>query len=472
MQGSGGHTTRKGHSLTDEMAITYATTFSGIGGWELGLNACGWSLQWQCEREPFCRVLLNERFGVPIYDDIRTICESNPPPVDVLIGSPPCQPFSVAGKKNGTADDRHLYPSFIRLVGQIKPRWVLMEQVPAILSIERGRAFGGYIAGLAAFGYSVVWHCVPACAVGANHQRDRIWIIAHAEGGGIRRGSAQGEAGQSPCLCEAIPNADGRRCQQRDEKKWTVSEPDARGSASDASSARLEGQRKVASGTGPQFCDIGNPCWWATEPDVGRSIDGFSAWLDGYYLIMESHESILAYAKSQGGGTIETLQALRDYTSSENVQRETGGHVCISAEDVLFSYLCQLEKRAADEAWLQLARAKVSERAVRKLRLAEKPSCAPLGSRHNRQYKREHPNSLQALSRLLAYDAEKAWSAYSRQNAAHLLNPFSPQWEDGLRRVANGIPFRVDRLKGLGNAVVPQIPYIIGQAINQIESQP
>jgi hypothetical protein len=79
--------------------VTYATTFSGIGGWELGLNACGWDLKWQCEREPFCQALLRERFGVPIYDDIRTICEHNPTPVDALIGSPPCQPFSVAGRK-------------------------------------------------------------------------------------------------------------------------------------------------------------------------------------------------------------------------------------------------------------------------------------------------------------------------------------------------------------------------------------
>lgn len=161
--------------------MTYATTFSGIGGWEIGLNACGWELKWQCECDPFCRTLLNERFGVPIYDDIRTVCGQNPPPVDALIGSPPCQPFSVAGKKRGASDERHLYPAFLGLVRHIKPRWVLMEQVPAILTIDRGRVFGSYLAGLAALGFDIVWHCIPACAVGAPHRRDRVWIMAHAQ---------------------------------------------------------------------------------------------------------------------------------------------------------------------------------------------------------------------------------------------------------------------------------------------------
>lgn len=159
--------------------MTYATTFSGIGGWELGLNACGWVLQWQCECEPFCQALLRERFGVLIYGDIRTLAEANPPKVDALIGSPPCQPFSVAGSRRSTADERHLYPSFIRCVGLLKPRWVLMEQVAGILSDNGGDTFGRYAGGLAALGYDLVWHCIPVCAVGANHERDRVWIIAH-----------------------------------------------------------------------------------------------------------------------------------------------------------------------------------------------------------------------------------------------------------------------------------------------------
>jgi len=161
--------------------ITYATTFSGIGGWEIGLNACGWKLQWQCEINPFCQRVLKARFGVPVYDDINTIIGHNPKPVVALIGSPPCQPFSIAGERCGVADERHLYPAFIKLVGYLRPSWVLMEQVAAILSLDGGRAFGGYLSGLAALGYHLLWHCISASAVGAPHRRDRVWIVAYTD---------------------------------------------------------------------------------------------------------------------------------------------------------------------------------------------------------------------------------------------------------------------------------------------------
>jgi DNA (cytosine-5)-methyltransferase 1 len=162
--------------------MTYATTFSGIGGWELGLNACGWELKWQCEANPFCREYLSRTYGVPVYPDIRTICGERPAPVDALIGSPPCQPFSVAGRQSGVCDERHLYPAFVELVAQIKPRWVLMEQVPNIIAIGDGAAWGEYLSGIARLGYDIVTHPIPACAVGANHRRVRLWIVAHATG--------------------------------------------------------------------------------------------------------------------------------------------------------------------------------------------------------------------------------------------------------------------------------------------------
>jgi DNA (cytosine-5)-methyltransferase 1 len=186
--------------------MTYATTFSGIGGWELGLNACGWDLKWQCEREPFCQALLKERFGVPICPDVYAIVpwirrvRPDLAQVDALIGSPPCQPFSVAGKQRGVSDERHLYGAFRRAVGVLRPRYVLMEQVPAVLSLDGGRAFGQYIGGLVALGYSVNWHCIPACAVGAPHPRNRLWIIAYSarlDDGRIESALRQGVSGIS-----------------------------------------------------------------------------------------------------------------------------------------------------------------------------------------------------------------------------------------------------------------------------------
>lgn len=241
--------------------MTYATTFSGIGGWELGLNACGWTLKWQCERDLFCRALLKERFGAPIYEDIRTIREENPMPVDAIVGSPPCQPFSLAGKKRGVADQRHLFPSFLQLICDLKPRWVLMEQVPGIFTIDRGRVFGSYLAGLAALGFDIVWHCIPACAVGAPHRRDRIWIVAHAQR--LRSWQQQGVNSEREPL--AAP-----------ERKESVS--CIRSGGEDVSNSLFAWEwwdsRQNSSQTN---------AWrqqWATEPNVGRVANGVPARMD------------------------------------------------------------------------------------------------------------------------------------------------------------------------------------------------
>jgi DNA (cytosine-5)-methyltransferase 1 len=165
--------------------MTYATIFSGIGGWEIGLNACGWELQWQCERDEFCRAVLSARFGVPVCPDaqglprwLRDTFGDQCAQIDALVGSPPCPPFSIAGDRRGIGDTRHLYPAFMAAVRFLRPTYVLMEQVTGILS--DGRAIREYLGGLAALGFDALWHGIPACALGAPHERDRLWIIAHA----------------------------------------------------------------------------------------------------------------------------------------------------------------------------------------------------------------------------------------------------------------------------------------------------
>jgi DNA (cytosine-5)-methyltransferase 1 len=158
--------------------MTYATTFSGIGGWEIGLNACGWKLKWQCESDWRLCAHLDAVFGVPVYPDIRELKKYNPRKVDVLAASPPCQPFSICGSRSPAGDVRDLFGEIVNAIRFLEPKWVLVEQVAEILFSYEGRIFGEYAAGLASLGYDLIWHCIRASDVGAPHKRDRIWIIA------------------------------------------------------------------------------------------------------------------------------------------------------------------------------------------------------------------------------------------------------------------------------------------------------
>jgi DNA-cytosine methyltransferase len=166
--------------------------FSGIGGWELGLERAGFEIAWHCEADPFCRRVLEHHWpGVPCYDDVRTLRGCDVEPVDVLCGGFPCQDLSLAGKGAGLDGARSgLWSEFARLIGELRPRYVLVENVSALL----GRGLGRVLGDLAALGYDAEWDCLPASAFGAPHRRDRIWIVAYPCGAG-RRQDARGAHG-------------------------------------------------------------------------------------------------------------------------------------------------------------------------------------------------------------------------------------------------------------------------------------
>jgi len=158
--------------------MTYATCFSGIGGWERGLNECGWKLQWQCEIDEFCRQILERDFGVPIYKDARTLLRERPIPVDVICASWPCQPFSIAGRKGGEADNRDLWPTILGVVSSLRPTWFLGENVVNAANM----VLDSWQDGLEAAGYQSIAFDIPTCAVGLPTLERHIWIIAARDG--------------------------------------------------------------------------------------------------------------------------------------------------------------------------------------------------------------------------------------------------------------------------------------------------
>lgn len=152
--------------------------FSGIGGFSLGLERAGMQTIQFVEIEPFCQRVLRKHWPkVPIHDDIRTF-HAPAGFADVICGGFPCQDISNAGAKAGIEGERSgLWSEYARLIGEVRPQYAIMENVAALCYRGLGRVLGD----LAALGYDADWHCIPASAIGADHERDRVWIVAYSD---------------------------------------------------------------------------------------------------------------------------------------------------------------------------------------------------------------------------------------------------------------------------------------------------
>lgn len=185
--------------VTAVSALTIGSLFSGIGGLELGLErgiGHGAHTVWQVEKDPYCqRVLARHWPHTYIHEDVRDVgywpaqsgklTRGNLQRVDVVCGGFPCQDISYAGLGAGLAGERSgLWHEFARIVREVGPRYVVVENVAALLVRGLGRVLGD----LAACGYDAEWDCVPASAVGAPHRRDRVFVLAHDRGQRIQRG--------------------------------------------------------------------------------------------------------------------------------------------------------------------------------------------------------------------------------------------------------------------------------------------
>lgn len=188
------------------MSFTHASLFSGIGGFDLAAEWVGWKNVFHCEINEFCAQILKYHFpNADHYEDIKTTDFTKwRGKINVLSGGLPCQPFSLAGRRKGAEDDRYLWPQMLRAIQEIKPDWVVGENVNGIITmvqpgkaVELGRSstlFGEdytdeeiqqqYVIetvcqDLEHSGYSIQPILIPACAVGAPHRRDRVWVIAN-----------------------------------------------------------------------------------------------------------------------------------------------------------------------------------------------------------------------------------------------------------------------------------------------------
>lgn len=157
--------------------------FEGIGGFSLAARWAGWHTPVMVEWDQYCQQVLHKNFpDAKIFGDIKQF-DGRPyaGKIDIITGGFPCQPFSIAGKRAGTNDDRYLWPEMFRVIEEIKPEWVVSENVADIRSMDGGNLLAGILADLENGGYSTQVYIIPAIGKGAPHRRERAWIIAHTE---------------------------------------------------------------------------------------------------------------------------------------------------------------------------------------------------------------------------------------------------------------------------------------------------
>lgn len=164
--------------------LTYLSLFTGIGGLDHGLDQAGWTCVGQVETDPYCQQTLERHWPeVPKHDDVRTTPTwwnhmDNPPTVRLVAGGFPCQPFSIAGRRLGEGDSRWGWPWFRDVIRAIRPPYVLVENVPGLLTdID---AFGRILGDLAEDGFNAEWSVLSACTLGAPHTRERLFLVGYA----------------------------------------------------------------------------------------------------------------------------------------------------------------------------------------------------------------------------------------------------------------------------------------------------
>lgn len=207
--------------------MRFGSLFSGIGGLDLGLERAGMECAWQVEIDPYARRVLERHWpDIDQHEDVRQVCgrqcDDGPghlAPVDLICGGFPCQDISTAGHRAGIDGTRSgLWGEYVRLIRELRPRYVLVENVAALL----GRGMGRVLGDLAELGFDAEWSVLPACAVGAPHLRERVFIVAHAHGepGAPRMGHPV-RSGEQVLACRERPSR----------REWMAARPPPRGVA-------------------------------------------------------------------------------------------------------------------------------------------------------------------------------------------------------------------------------------------------
>jgi len=260
--------------------------FSGIGGFALAVDTV-WpgSEHIFCDNDPFCQQILKKHWpNSKIYGDIRTLTNTESEQNrglqqsrfqshtrTILTGGFPCQPFSQAGRRQGTADDRYLWPEMFRVIREFKPTWVIAENVRGLVTWNEGMVLEQVCADLESEGYEVQPLIIPAVAVNAPHRRDRVWFIAYRTGRGQRSSESERDRQRKPEAQTGNDNSDATNTESQGE--WAESE--------------LSRSREKLGSSDRAYS--WNKNWIEVATELCGVDDGLPAELDGFKLTKSAH---------------------------------------------------------------------------------------------------------------------------------------------------------------------------------------
>ena len=312
--------------------MTHGSLFSGIGGFDLAAEWSGWENLFNCEWEEFPRKVLKHHFpNAKQYEDIKDFNSTDyNGRIDVLSGGFPCQPFSTAGLRKGTEDSRHLWPEMLRIIRECQPRWVVGENVRGLVNWAGkdgrvGMVFETCCSDLENLGYSVQSFIIPACATGAPHRRDRVWIVAKNSDRDGRGSNKRKEKSNFRGFGD-VSARDNERIQPNHEEAWNAADTERVRLEHSENNGEMGRRPKKTQGERGKFThepktrrEVSN---WEAFPTVspvrGRN-DGLPKELDGITFSKWRKESIKAYGNAIVPQVAHRIfQTINDYENDTN----------------------------------------------------------------------------------------------------------------------------------------------------------
>ena len=407
--------------------------FSGIGGFALGLDSTGFFETVRfVEKDKYCQKVLRKNFpNIPIEEDIKNV-EGKEYSADVVVGGFPCQPFSVAGKQKGTNDDRYLWPEMLRLIREIKPEFVIGENVQGIINLQNGMVLRQVQDELESEGFEVQCFLIPASGIGAWHQRYRVWIVGHSQHNGLL--------------------AAEKRC--RDEKDY--------GGSQKGQNETIEFERTSRSRDNEDVSNTNNTRGGASEHGIER--EGQKAdegWKGQSQSESSRHDEDVSNTDTRLGiGENEEIQARRetidssssrgseDVSNTNSSMRGGGRTITHGGENKVWRFRVEEERNGSNLRSETIGRDAVSREDVSNTNGEGLQGCGVSTDLETEQ---------RTIGAKDSVEEQQTWW----------------QIESDLCGVPNGISYELDkdranRIKTLGNAIVPQIAREIGLAMKKV----